>query len=193
MKFRVAAGALLSLMLGASAAHANLITNGDFETGTTDGWTTSGFVAAFSDSGAPYGPNSGNYYAAFWSYFGAPSLSQTVSDTAGQTLQLTYYVDQDGYSGNSFKAEWDGTTIDGSAVTGNANTDYMKFVFDVKATGSDTLMFWSSGDSSFWGLDDVSLVVAPSATVPEPSSTLLLGTAFLAMLGFGLRRIRAVS
>ena len=87
------------LGLASITAHsANLLTNGSFETGSWSGWTQAGNTAWTTvETGAP-GPQDGTYFLQ-----GGPSgsdglLSQTFSDTPGQTLTLSAWVTSDGSS-----------------------------------------------------------------------------------------------
>ncbi len=67
--------------------------------------------------GDPYNAQQGGYFAMLGDNKGTGvKLSETFNDTAGGLL-LTYYVASDGYSGNSFSAQWNGITITGSSIT----------------------------------------------------------------------------
>jgi PEP-CTERM motif len=193
-----AAIAALATVFVASPASANLINNGSFETGDFTGWTLAagtGSTAAVANAldfvypsiGGSYVAQQGADFAMLGDDTGSgATLTQTITTAAGQGLLLTYYVASDGYTGNSFSAKWNGTTIVGSAITNLTNTSYTEYQFWVKTVGaSDTLQFLAEDNDGFFSLDDVSLAV------PEPASMLLLGTGLVAAAGAYRRRRRA--
>jgi hypothetical protein len=186
------AGAALALAtaLGSTGAQAaNLITNGGFETGDFTGWTVSanatGVVTAGFDGEVP---NSGTYFAALGDTSGSypyGTLSQTVTDTAGQNLTLSYYLESDGATPNYFDANWNGVLIPGSDLTnvGDQRPNYVHYTFTVVGTGSDTLLFHEQNVPAYWGFDDVSL---STGGVPEPATWAMMLVGF-AGLGAALR------
>jgi hypothetical protein len=186
-KSLLAIAAFTALAVGSTAAKADLIVNGGFETGDTTGWTVN---ATFTDA-APSGFNfttahSGNWYLALGddstSYpFG--TVSQSVADHAGDTLALNYYFSSQDTTPNYFDAEWNGAVLSGSVLTDVPVTGWTHYQFLVTATGSDTLTFREQNVGNFSALDDVSL-----NRVPEPAALSLFGFALTAL---GLRRRRA--
>jgi hypothetical protein len=191
VKFPLAGAALaLALAFGATGAQAatNLLTNGDFETGDATGWTVTGVDVGVVGSGFDgMNAESGNYFMALGTVGVPGTISQTVSDTAGQALVLNYYYMSSGNAPSSFAADWDGVQIAGSAVSDAPASGYVDYQFNVTATGSDTLTFLERDDPAFDALDNVSLT--PTAAVPEPATwaMLILG---VAMVGFTARRRR---
>lgn len=177
----IGAAAVAALALGASGAQAaNLVTNGSFETGDFTGWTNAGLQGVATTGSYGEYPQQGNYFATFGNVGGDGIISQVVSDTAGQTLTLSYYLMADGGTPSDFSAAWDGATIAGSSLVNTPDqrgSGYVHYTFNVGATGSDTLKFAGRNDPTYWALDNVSLGVAG---VPEPSEWALM------ILGIGL-------
>ncbi len=184
MKLHIA-GAIAVALLTTSAAHANLVKNGGFETGDFTGWTLTNDTNSFvfgSDPGTSYVPHSGNYEALLGAYGSDGILSQTISDTAGQTMTLTYWLASDGNAPSDFSASWDGKVIADSVLTNIVQQGYIEYSFRVTGTGSDTLSFNERNDFGFLSLDDVSL------SVPEPGTLGLLGAALIGLGAMSRRK-----
>ena len=181
---------LAALLAGlAVPAHAQLVTNGDFETADFSGWTLSG--SADNTSATPntfvFGnPHTGTYAA----WLGAPTtdgfLSQDITTLSNHKYDITYYLSVDtnpntGFSlPNDFKTSFAGNSLFSAtnmAATDNhldAAADYTLYSFTAVATGPlSTLTFGSRNDNSEFRLDDVSVVDA--GPVPEASSAVGLG------------------
>jgi len=188
MKLQIAGVTLAALLLAAPAAHADLVTNGGFETGDFTGWTLTndGGNSFVYGTDATYAPHSGSYEALLGAYGSDGTLSQSITDTAGQKLTLTYWLASDGSAPNDFSAYWNGQVIAGSALTNIGLSGYTEYVFDVLATGSDLLAFNERDDFGYLSLDDVAL-----NAVPEPGTLALFGVA-LAGLG-AMRRRKTVT
>jgi hypothetical protein len=191
IKSLLAVAAFTAFAAGSTAAKADLIVNGGFETGDTTGWT---IHAQFTDA-APSGFNgvaahSGNWYLAMGdtsTSYPYGTVSQTVSDHAGDTLALTYWFSSQDTVPNYFDAEWNGTVLAGSVLTNVGVMDWTEYQFMVTATGSDTLTFREQNVGNFSALDDVSLNAVSQSGVPEPATLSLFGLA-LAALGCKRRR-----
>jgi hypothetical protein len=151
-------------------------------------------------TGAGYGPNSGTYYA-FLGTNPASTISQSFTDTLGQTLVVSFYYASNGDlnptppNSNQLEALFNGTvefSKTNIASTGTVNGTtiplYVEVIFDVTATGSDTLMFSSFDVPSALALDDVT-VTSVSAT-PLPAALPLFASGLGALGLFGWRRKR---
>ena len=175
----------------AGTAKANLIVNGGFETGNFSGWTQSGNTGFTSVSTGPahlLAPHSGTSFADLGP--DGPSngfLSQTFTDTAGQSLVIQFFQANDATGTNDFSASFDSTTL--VSLTNDVKHGYTGYTFTVTGTGSDTLKFGFFNDPGFFALDDVS-VNAAATSVPEPASVALFG---VGLVGLGLLRRRLAS
>ena len=172
------------LFVAARFASANLITNGDFQTGDFTGWTVTP-AATGSFIAVDHGPGPDTTFGAF---FGATntdfdSISQIFATTpaASYTLTFFYQVTNLGVpipANNKFDVLWNGVSIGaGLFPQTDVNPGFGTFTFTEKATGtSTTLVFEGRNAPSFDFLDNVSV------TVPDSGSTfglLLLALAFL--------------
>ncbi len=154
---------------GAYTEHAqftrSLVLNGDFEMGDFTGWTLSGSDTndMFVDDGSQTGiePYSGYCFAALGPVGSLSYLSQTLSTTAGSNYLLSFWLDSpDGETNNEFRVSWNGTTIFDETNIGAIGWTNLQFT--VRATSaSSVLQFGAQDDSSYLGLDDISVVPVP--------------------------------
>jgi PEP-CTERM motif-containing protein len=176
------------VLLGvAGRADANLVANGDFESGDFSGW--SHFGDGLFDGVDSVAPQSG----AFAAYFGAidgSGISQTIATTAGGMFQVDFWLqtesDINGVAvPNHFEFDWDGASQ--LALTdASAGVGYTHYSFLLAASSaSTTLTFSFLSVPAFWDFDTVS--VTSASTVPEPGSLALLGLAG-ALATFARRR-----
>ena len=175
----------------AGPASANLVVNGNFETGSYTNFT--GWTLTFSAVDLTYmvGPpvgipttqvQTGQWVAAYLdkacAVFGGiqdpvgDTLVQTITTIPGTNYYLTFWVNDNGNGiappGTPAKlaAGWNGTDI----ISLNwpplaVNSTWTKYSAIVTGTGSDALQFAGYGFDGWTSLDNVSLDV-----VPEPAS-----------------------
>jgi hypothetical protein len=172
--------ALLLSAAGPSLAAPNLLVNPGFETGDLTGWTET-CVDALCGVGTIH--HSGNFG------FGTASsatLSQTVTDTAGETLEAGAWF-QDGATPQfpgTLDIKVDGKSI-GSFIE---NGGWTFFSATFLATGSDTVEF-DLGSGSGAAFFDDAVVTAPDITaLPEPSG---LAAIVVGLVGLGGMKIRS--
>jgi hypothetical protein len=158
---------------GRLATAANLITNGDFETGDFTGWTV---IPAAAGSSIAVGTNIFGPDFTQKALFGADvtdldAISQTFATTPGAFYDLTFFYQVLNPPGvppdNEFNVLWNGVSVDTSLFPqSDVNSGFGTFDFVLQAAGTmTTLEFEGRNAPSFDVLDNVSV-----SAVPEPSS-----------------------
>jgi hypothetical protein len=180
-------------LLGISGAvSAAPIVNGDFESGSFSGWTTSGLTC--SGVGSSYstatggcygydvdpGPYAGNNAAYLGTAAGGGTISQLVDTTAGETHVLDFYMAIGSYLGvtspNSMRVTADGATL--LSLVDAPVQDFVHYSLTFVASSGCTLLSFVHGDApSFFILDNVSV-----ARVPEPGTLGLMGLGLAALV-----------
>lgn len=169
----------------ATTAHANLVSNGGFETGDFTGWSGVGnpgfrFVST-SDA------HSGTYAGWFGAVGSVGGIVQTlVPTTPGGSYNFDFWLQNtSGYS--EAQVYWNGMQVLGLANPGTFS--YTHYAFNVVATAASTpIEFQFRNDPSFYRLDDIN-VNALDAVVPEPST--YIAGAMLALV-FGVQGVRSL-
>jgi hypothetical protein len=191
-RFSLCLAAATAMML-ATPARANLIANGNFETGTLTGFNKTGNVAiahvpffGFSDSGY------GNYFAAFNAGNQTPngSLSQSFATTVGQQYTLAYNYGVNGATQSITASVTDSAALvlaSGVATASSPapNSFSLSFTAD---TATTTVTFTDSPSNptvaTDGGLDNISV------DAPEPSSLAVMAGALLVFAGVRRRSNR---
>jgi hypothetical protein len=163
-----------AILQSAPALAANLVINGDFETGDLTGWTANGNFLGVNDPG-----DNGTKTAYMGTTGSLGSLSQILTTVVGETYTLSYDFFSDGGIPNQFQVQVNSTILfDQTNIPAQAFTPYS---FNFVGTGSDTIQFNERNDPSYLQLDNV---VVDVAAVPEPFTivgSLVGGTAALRM------------
>lgn len=203
MKTALLAAALLAV--AAPAAAANLIVNGDFETGSLAGWTLDDIGSGswyVIGNGAGTALNGfftptlagGGSFVAMTDQFGPGShtLSQTLA-LSGGSFKLTFDAlgndtsNSGGAPDQQYIVSVDGTRIAGPII--DPAWGSYSFTLSLSA-GVHTFSFQENDDRNFYsgGLDNVSL----TAAVPEAPTWAMLIAGF-GLVGTALRRRTAVA
>ncbi len=187
MRKLLAGAAFAAIVTLAGQASANLLVNGSFETGDFTGWTQSGNLGYTSVTSGDYNGSpaeDGSYYV-FEGPVGSDGfLSQTFTDTPGETLKITGWVIGDGAETSDVGFYFDSATL--LYINPVPNQPWTEYTVYATATGSDTFSVGFRNDPSFDGLDNFSV----TAAVPEASTwaMMVLGFAGLGFAGFRARR-----
>lgn len=182
----LACSLVAAALFASGAAHANLVTNGGFETGDFTGWTTT--LDPFNDGVDVLVVHEGTYAA----YFGGAgsSASQTLTTVAGGKYVLSFWLTAEENAGfdtpNAFSLDIGGATV--MSLTDAPAFGYTQYEFAFIANGATTdLSFNFSQGPAWWDLDSVQV------NVPEPGSIALLAAAGLAAVGARRRKSAGTS
>jgi hypothetical protein len=181
--------AVIGCSLMTQSACADMLTNGGFESGNLTGWiyTEAQSKSPFYITGM-FGTHSGICAADFGAVGSSvDSISQTVQTDVGANYVLDFWLRQDGNGNdNSFTASWNGVPL--LSLTNADTFGWTEFKYEfVGAATTSTLTFSGRNRSSFFLLDDVTLVDPPGT--PEPSAVVgLLGMGGVGLAGLVWRR-----
>lgn len=159
-------------LIATGTAQANIVVNGDFETGTFSGWTKSG-NASLSDVIANTATSNHSF---LWrsGATGSPAyITQMLNTVVGTTYTLEFDLFVGGGTNNSFTAMFNGVTQYSSS---NTSFDWTHFSFTgLTATSALTeLQFGARNDPSFSRLDNVNVFATSVAAIPEPATWMLV-------------------
>jgi hypothetical protein len=164
---KTALASIAALALAAGAAHADLLTNGGFETGDLSGWTQFGDTS-FTDVW-DFESQSGDFNA----YFGPldpGGISQVLAVPAGSQVEVSFWIRSEGAgTPNTLLAELDGQTI--ADLTDVTEADWTQYSATITvANDNPTLSFTFTNPSDYTDMDSVT-----ANLVPAPGAAALLG------------------
>lgn len=197
LKSFLAVCALALAYLSPTLAHANLVNNGDFSSGSTD-WTYN----SSSDHPWSFGSN-GSYHYASTGCVGAQCITgstsqqaylyQDLSTNVGDSYTLSFAFSPNNGTPNELVSLFGNTTADDLVNT--ANTGSMLVTYTISglvATSTTTeLEFLGRQDPGYDLLTYVSVTDngsgVPSPT-PEPGTMMMVGTGLFSLAGVARRR-----
>ena len=187
--WRVSVLAIGLLFASITPSLANLVTDPGFESCTTvgglpPGWTSAGVICT-SVSGNVH---SGSWAAAFTNQNanGMATLSQSISTTAGETYEFSFWLKNNGT--DSFTASFGTDQVLNLMNSGPFAYTFEDFTVSA-AAASTTLAFNASTSGDLWALDDVSVTAVTA--VPEPPALGLFALAALGLAALYHRRSSA--
>ena len=176
----VAAVALSVLALAAPASATSIVVNGSFETGTIAGWTDGGNTGWNSAVSGANAPGQGSFGVSNGAIGSFSLLSQTLATNAGTSYDISFWIQNDG--AGIFNVRFDGVTI--YSESGVSHPYTLHTLTAVATTGSTVLQLQSRDDPGFIEFDAISVEENNrTAAVPEPVTTVLVGTGLVGWLG----------
>ncbi len=213
MNIRFSVLAVAALMAG--SAHANLITNGSFESGAfadqgndtmspaagstvITGWTVVTDTTAWIGASNPFGlsASDGSFFLDLTNYqAGAPfaGMSQTIATTVGATYSLSFDLGSSTFWGrpDSITASAAGASQTFTAPSTGGNNDWQSVSMQFVASSASTaVLLQGASGVNYIGLDnvDVEFVSGPG---PGPGPGQVPEPTTLALLGLGLAGLAA--
>jgi hypothetical protein len=179
---------LLSMMTAAVCSGSNIIQNPGFESGTT-GWTLINFAVGngFAHSGTQSASTGCGNSSCVSTQGSGAYIQQTLSTTAGQSYDLSFWETEDGGSTSEMTVFWNGSLVaDVLNPNNNGNAAWVQFTYSaLLATSSSTVLeVHGRQDPAFMYFDDFFADVSGASSVPEPGTFEIAGLgALLVVLG----------
>jgi uncharacterized repeat protein (TIGR03803 family) len=146
--------------ISVEGTYSGLVWNGDFETGNLFAWSVGGMMSYSTVGSLPQFVHSGNYGAQLAGTFGfVASLSQSLATTPGANYLLSFWLNNPtATTANELLVSWDGNTVWG--VTNLTAVGWTNVQIPVAASGASTALQFAFESGMYFGLDDVSVVLA---------------------------------
>ena len=165
-----------------------LVQNGGFESGNFADWTLTEVGTESFVSTNAVAVQSGTYGVELGEPGGLAYLSQTIPTIPGSSYSISLWLDSpDGLMTNEFLVSWGGQTL--FDFTNLPAIGWTNLQFTVSASDTNTLLkIGSRDDSSYLGLDDISVTAAPPAIGgATPSTGPALGGTTVTITGSGFQ------
>jgi hypothetical protein len=204
--------ALCTALFAATAAHANLLSNGSFESGAfvnqgndtmslaagsavVSGWTVATDTTAWIGPTNPFGlsANDGSFFLDLTNYQpGAPfaGMTQTIATTPGATYALSFDLGGSNFWGrpDAITASAAGASATFTTPSTGTNNDWQHVSMPFTASSATTtVLLQGAAGVNYIGLDNASVDLVSASAVPEPGTWALMLAGF-AVLGSIVRR-----